>query len=58
MIIVTKLDNREIVINSECIEMIESTPDTTVTMTTGRKIILRDSVEEVLEKIIQYKKSV
>ncbi|MCL2707485.1 MAG: flagellar FlbD family protein [Defluviitaleaceae bacterium] len=51
MIKVTKLNDREILINSSLIELIETTPDTTITMTTGRKIIVRESLEELIERI-------
>ena len=44
------------IINCDLIELIEATPDTTVTMTTGRKIIVKESVDTVLENIITYKK--
>lgn len=55
MITVTKINDRDIVVNCDLIEMIESTPDTTLTTTTGRKIIVLDSVEEVVNKVIAYK---
>ena len=55
MITVTKINDRDIVVNCDLIELIESTPDTTITTTTGRKIILLDTVEQVLEKVIAYK---
>ena len=56
MISITKLNNQEMIINCDLIELIESTPDTTITMTTGRKVIIRESVEEILEKIVAYKR--
>ena len=56
MIAITKLNDHEMIINCDLIELIESTPDTTVTMTTGRKVIVKESVDTVLEKIISYKK--
>ena len=57
MIEITKLNNQELIINCDLIECIESTPDTTITMTTGRKIIARESVEEVVDRIVTYKKN-
>jgi flagellar protein FlbD len=56
MISVTKLNDREIIINAGLIELIESTPDTTITMTTGRKIIVRETVDEVVSRVILYNK--
>lgn len=56
MIAITKLNDQEMIINCDLIELIESTPDTTITMTTGRKVIAKEPVETVLEKIVSYKK--
>jgi flagellar protein FlbD len=55
MITVTKINDRDIVVNCDLIEMIESTPDTTLTTTTGRKIIVLDTVDEILQKVVEYK---
>ena len=56
MISITKLNEQGMIINCDLIELIESTPDTTITMTTGRKIIIKESVDTVLDKITNYKK--
>jgi flagellar protein FlbD len=56
MIAITKLNDREMVINCDLIELMEETPDTTITMTTGRKVIVKESLDEVLDKIVVYKK--
>lgn len=55
MITVTKINDRDIVVNCDLIELIESTPDTTLTTTTGRKIIVLDTVDEILQKVVAYK---
>jgi len=55
LITVTKINDRDIVVNCDLIELIETTPDTTITMTTGRKIIILDTVDEVLNKVVAYK---
>ncbi|GAB4364564.1 MAG: flagellar FlbD family protein [Calditrichia bacterium] len=55
MITVTKINNKAITINAEMIEFIESTPDTIITMTNGKKIFVLDSVEEVVDKIVEYR---
>jgi flagellar protein FlbD len=55
MITVTKINDRDIVVNCDLIELIETTPDTTLTTTTGRKIIVLDTLDEVLDKVIAYK---
>ena len=56
MIAITKLNDQEMIINCDLIELIETTPDTTITMTTGRKVIAKEPVETILEKIVAYKK--
>ena len=56
MIELTKLQNQKIVVNAELIEFIESTPDTMITTTSGKKLIVKESVEEVIEKVIRYRR--
>ncbi|NOX36593.1 MAG: flagellar FlbD family protein [Calditrichaeota bacterium] len=55
MITVTRINNQPITINAEIIEFVESTPDTIITTMTGKKILVKESVEEVVEKIIEYR---
>lgn len=57
MIYVTKLNDDEIVINCDLIETIQALPDTTITLTTERKLIVKESVDKIIDKIIYYKKS-
>lgn len=54
MIKVTKLNGEQLYINSNLIEFIEETPDTMITLTTGRKIIIKEKTNEVIDKIIEY----
>lgn len=60
MIIITKKtkDVKEMVINAELIETVESTPDTIITLLNGNKVIVQESVEEIVEKVIEYKKKI
>ncbi len=58
MISITKLNDKELIINCDLIEFVEATPDTTITMTTGRKIIAQESVDDVIDKVIQFKKKI
>ncbi len=55
MIKVTRLNGKEFYVNSDLIEFIESTPDTVMTLTTGKKLVLAESIDELIEKIIKYK---
>lgn len=54
MITVTRLNDKELVINSDYIECMEETPDTTITMTTGRKLIVKESIDDIIEQIIEF----
>ena len=57
MIKLHRLNGFEIVVNAELIEWIESNPDTTLTLATGSKVIVKNSVDEVVEKIMDYRKT-
>ncbi len=56
MIQVHKLNGKDIIINCDLIEIIESTPDTTITFTTGKLLIVQESVEEIRTRVIEYKR--
>jgi len=58
MIFITKLNDKQIVINCELILTVESTPDTTITMTGGQKFIARESVDDIVSSVIEYKRQV
>lgn len=58
MIQLTKLNMQQFIINSDLIEAIEKTPDTVITMTTGKKFVVIETNEEVIEKIITYKRQI
>lgn len=55
MIKVKRLNKKEFVVNSDLILYIEATPDTVITLTTGQKIVVVDSVDDVIDKIVEYK---
>jgi flagellar protein FlbD len=56
MIRVTRLDGQELVLNSDLILVIEKTPDTMITAVTGERILLREPVDEVIERIVAYRR--
>ena len=56
MIDVTKLNGKELTINAELIETVEETPDTVITLTTGKKIIVKESRQNVKNLVILYKR--
>lgn len=56
MINVTKMNNVNITINCDLIETIEETPDTVITLTTGKKILVIESRQEIVNLVKLYKK--
>jgi flagellar protein FlbD len=58
MIVVKKINGEEIVVNSDLIETIEFTPHAVLSLTTGDKVILDETREELLKKIIEYKRAI
>lgn len=58
MIALTRLNGQPLMVNCELIESIEATPDSVVTLTSGNKLIVRDSLEAIQEKIIAFKRKI
>ena len=58
MIELTRLNGTSFSVNPELIEVIESTPDTVVTLTTGRKLIVKESRQEVKNLVLSYKRDI
>ncbi|MCL1996885.1 MAG: flagellar FlbD family protein [Defluviitaleaceae bacterium] len=55
MIKITRLNDTELTLNNDLIEFIEATPDTTITMSTGKKIIAKESIDDIISKIMTFK---
>lgn len=58
MITVTRLDKRVVVVNAELIKMIEATPDTIITLINGDTLLVKESVDEVVRRAIDYAREV
>ncbi|RJP15013.1 MAG: flagellar protein FlbD [Candidatus Abyssobacteria bacterium SURF_5] len=56
MIKLTRFDGSELAVNAELIKFVESTPDTIVTLTSDQKILVLETVDEVIAKVIAYKR--
>ena len=54
MIALTKLNGTNVIVNAELIKMIEHTPDTLVTLTTGDHLMVKEDVDEVVERAVEY----
>lgn len=55
MITVTKIDGSKIVLNADEIEQIETTHDSTITLRTGKRIIIKEKSQELIDLVIDYK---
>lgn len=58
MIEVTRLKGAKIIINAELIETVEETPDTVITLTSGKKFIVSETSKEITDLVINYKRKI
>ncbi len=58
MIELTKLNDRKFTLNSDLIETIEEVPDTSITLTTGKKIMVKETRLEVKKLVVEFKKEI
>lgn len=58
MIELTKLNSVKFTVNAEMIEFVEETPDTVISLMTGKKIIVKETRQEVTDLVISYKRSI
>lgn len=58
MIEVTKLNDIKISVNAELIEMVEEVPDTVITLTTGKKIFVKESRQKIENLVKSYKRDI
>jgi len=56
MIKVTRLNETELVVNTDLIEFVESIPDTIISLTTGKKIMVKETTDEIIEKVKDFKR--
>jgi len=56
MIKLTRLNETEIVVNADQIKYVESTPDTIITLMNNEKILVTDSIDEVIRKVVEFKR--
>jgi flagellar protein FlbD len=56
MILLTRLDSSTLYVNSDLIEMIETTPDTIVSFVTGRKLVVREDAATIAQRVADYRR--
>lgn len=58
MIRLSRLKGEPLVLNSDLIEHIETTPDTVITLTTGQKVMVQEAPEEIIARIIDFRRQI
>ena len=58
MIYLTRLNSASLVLNSDLIEHIDVTPDTVITLTTGQILRVRETAEEVVHRIVEFRRRI
>lgn len=58
MIQLTRLNNHPLAVNSDLIKFVEQSPDTVITLVNGEKIVVRESAQEVLQRVVEFRRSV
>ncbi|MEW6006669.1 MAG: flagellar FlbD family protein [bacterium] len=56
MIILTRLNGQTFALNPHQIEIIEETPDTVITLTSGQKYVVKEPLDKLIELIVNYRK--
>lgn len=52
-----KSQDHDMMLNAELIETIEETPDTVITLTSGKKLIVEETMDEIVRKVMEYKRT-
>jgi len=55
MIQLTRLNNQALVVNSDLIKFVESAPDTVLTLVSGEKVVVRETPDQVLDRIVRFR---
>jgi len=58
MIQLTRLNNSRLAVNSDLIKFVEAAPDTLLTLVTGEKVVVRESVADVIERVREFRRSI
>lgn len=58
MIHLTRLNGEKIMLNSDLIEFLEETPDTIISLTNGKKLVVKESAEDIRREVINFKREI
>ena len=56
MIELTRLNGHSLLVNSDLIKFVENAPDTVITLATGEKIVVLESGQQILEKVVEFRR--
>ncbi len=56
MITVTRFDHSEFIVNADLIEIVESLPDTHITLVTGKKILVKEAAAEIVDRVVEFRR--
>ncbi len=58
MIQLTRLNNARLAVNCDLIKYVEEAPDTVITLVSGEKLVVRETTEQVIERVRQFRRSI
>lgn len=58
MIRVTRLDGSELTVNCDLLEAVEHTPDTVISLVNGHKLVVREPVDEIVSRVVEYRQRI
>jgi len=56
MVQLTRLNSHPLLLNADLIKFVEESPDTVITLVTGEKVVVRESAEQVVEKVVEFRR--
>ena len=58
MIVITRLNHHPFVVNSDWIKFVEQAPDTVITLLNGEKVVVLESAEQIIDRVVEYRRRV
>ena len=58
MIKLTRTSGKEFVLNADLIVEVQETPDTVITLTNGKKLLVKDSADDIINKVVDYRRRI
>jgi flagellar protein FlbD len=58
MIRLTRINQVPLILNSDLIEHVEATPDTVIALTNGQKLMVTESTDEIVQKVIEFRRAI